>query len=114
MRGLRCVKAAAPFDGVNFRTILGLFLDSLAVPAKAPFSLDLCSPYGFVALSLPRAISIGIRSPRQWPVLTRRRRSEGEKIPRNASLDGLFLIPFALAVAFLLWVLWSLAKQIKR
>jgi hypothetical protein len=28
--------------------------------------------------------------------------------------DLLFVVPFALGVAFMLWVFWNLAKQIKR
>ena len=32
----------------------------------------------------------------------------------NYNLDYLFVVPFALAVAFMLWVFWNLARQIKR
>lgn len=31
----------------------------------------------------------------------------------NYDFDFLFLLPFALAIGFMLWVLWNLAKQLK-
>ena len=32
----------------------------------------------------------------------------------HSVFDYLFLLPFALGVAFMVWVLWKLGKQIKR
>jgi hypothetical protein len=33
---------------------------------------------------------------------------------RSSTFDYLFLLPFALAETFLVWVLWNLSKQIRR
>ena len=48
-----------------------------------------------------------------FSVSTPRRRLVRGKM-RSSTFDYLFLLPFALAETFLVWVLWNLSKQIRR
>jgi hypothetical protein len=74
--------------------VLGLY-EALTEPLLRPYRLGLL-------LEAAAGNCCAVRNP-AWLLMI-----------RNANLDYLLVVPVALAVSFMVWVLWNLTKQIRR
>jgi hypothetical protein len=85
---------------------------------QSPFQAicPLQSSYGVNASALRAGVSSGC-SGLGWSGVAGKRASPLSRVcwmVHSYDFDLLFFVPFALGVAFMVWVFWNLAKQMKR